>query len=347
MSQQMLPEDDLAHILQHAAAALEDMRGQAVFITGGTGFFGRWLLESIAYANDHLALGVKACILTRNPAAFAQKAPHLTSRSDLTFHEGDLRNFIFPAGEFTRIIHAGTTAAEIVEPWDILNTILGGTQRVLEFAGVCGVNKLLFTSSGAIYGPQPADITHVPEDFQGAPNCIQPSSAYGEGKRAAELLCILAGARYGFETKIARCFSFVGPHLPLTAHFAIGNFIRDSLAGKDIQIAGDGQPYRSYLHAADLTVWLWTLLSHGISARPYNVGSAQDYSISEVAHAVREANGGRLSINVAKTPAPGQPRIGYVPCIQRAESELGLRAHIPLLDAIRRTLAWYSRTSSS
>lgn len=319
------------------------MRGQSIFITGGTGFFGMWLLESFVRANDALGLGARAVVLTRDPHAFAKKAPHLTSRADLEFVPGDVRTFAFPAGRFAYVIHAATEASAKLnadQPSEMLDAIIGGTRRVLEFAQQCGVRKFLLTSSGAVYGKQPPEMTHVAEDYHGAPDPLLPGSAYGEGKRVSEHICAVHALRHGYEVKIARCFAFVGPHLPLDAHFAIGNFIRDALAGRSIQINGDGTPLRSYLYAADLTVWLWTLLFRAPSARAYNVGSPESQSIVEIAHAVSALCSPAPRVAIAHPPIEHYNPTRYVPEISRAEQELNLHMQIPLSTALHRTLEW-------
>ena len=339
-----LPPADLVHVLAHTRELWAEARGQSFFITGGTGFFGMWLLESFAHANDTLGLGARATVLTRDPAAFARKAPHLASRADLTFIQGDVRTFAFPVGQFSYIIHAATEASAKLNdeaPQEMLDAIIGGTRRVLDFAAQCGVKKLLLTSSGAVYGKQPPELTHIPEDYLGAPDPLLPGSAYGEGKRVSEHLCAVHALRYGYEVKIARCFAFVGPHLPLDAHFAIGNFIRDALAGGPIQINGDGTPLRSYLYAADLAVWLWTILFRAPSARAYNVGSSEALSIAELARMIIGLHPGTLPVQVSRSATPNGIFTRYVPDARRAGAELGLGNKFDLPWALNQTLSWY------
>jgi dTDP-glucose 4,6-dehydratase len=349
MAAKPISTEDLEHILAHTRGIWEEMRGQSVFITGGTGFFGCWLVESFCYANRVLGLGARATILSRDPERFAAKCLHLAADPAVSLHQGDVRDFDFPTGEFGYVIHAATEASAkqaAEEPMEMLSTILGGTQRTLEFAARCGARKFLLTSSGAVYGRQPAEMTHVPESYMGAPDPTDAGSVYAEGKRAAELMCAVqqkAAQAKGltFEAKIARCWAFCGPHLPLDAHFAIGNFIGDALAGRAISIGGDGTARRSYLYGADLAIWLWTMLLRAPALTPINVGSGRDVSILELAEMVAATLAPGTAIEVAKQAVPGAAPARYVPSVARAEELLGLRERIGLEQAIARTAAWY------
>jgi dTDP-glucose 4,6-dehydratase len=171
---------------------------------------------------------------------------------------------------------------------------------------------------------------------------MNPANAYGEGKRAAELLCTLYHkAHPELETKIARCFAFVGPYLPLDTHFAIGNFIRDALNGGPIRVNGDGTPYRSYLYASDLAIWLWTILIKGKECQPYNVGSKEDLPVADLAHKVANIHG-NIKVNIALSTKQGISVSRYVPSVFLAEKELKLKAEIGLDEAIRRSINYAS-----
>jgi nucleoside-diphosphate-sugar epimerase len=342
--------DDLNHILAKTAGLWDELRGKRLFITGGTGFFGCWLLESFAWANDHLDLDATAVVLSRNPQAFKKKAPHLYHHSAIEFIRGDVCNFEYPDGEYPFVIHAATdTDARLnrEEPLQILDTIISGTRHTLDFASSHGTRKFLLISSGAVYGKQPSVISHVPEDYQGGPDTMKSGSTYGEGKRTAELLSSLYTERNNTKVKIARCFAFVGPYLRLDAHYAIGNFIRDGMAGQPISVNGDGTPLRSYLYAADMAIWLWTILFQGQFIRPYNVGSDISISIAEMAHLVAQRINPGLDIVIKGKPDPGRNPEQYVPCIDRARNELGLDVWVGLPDAIDRTRTWHENGTAS
>jgi nucleoside-diphosphate-sugar epimerase len=338
-----IPEWELENILDQTRGLWEDMRGRRVFISGGTGFFGCWLLESFIWINSRLDLNASAVVLTRNAAAFRRKAPHLADSGAVKMHTGDIRSFFFPEGEFSFIVHAATDAdaqAAIDAPLETLDTIVEGTRRILEFARHCGARKLLFTSSGAVYGRQPPEVTHVPETFNGAPDPVDPRAVYGESKRMAEMLCCLFSRKYGFECKIARCFAFAGPWLSVDGAFAIGNFVRDAIGGGPIRIEGDGTPYRSYLYAGDLAIWLWTILFRGTSCQPYNVGSERDLTISELALQVANALDPLLKVQTTGVPVPGKPPFRYVPATELARAELGLKENVELKEAIIKMAQW-------
>lgn len=337
-------ENDLNHILKYTLPLWEELRDQRIFITGGTGFFGCWLLESFMWANLKLNLNASAVVLTRNISSFSKKYPHLMGHSALHFHEGDVRSFDFPNGKYSHIIHAATEAsAQLNEshPLLMLDTIIAGTKHTLEFARYCKTKRFLFTSSGAVYGKQPPEIKHLTENYPCQLTLNDAKSAYAIGKYTAEHMSCLYAQQHELDVKIARCFAFVGPYLPLDIHYAIGNFIRDGLNGGPILVNGDGTPYRSYLYAADLAIWLWTILFRGLTARPYNIGSNEAITIADLAYLVTSCFEPSLQVRIMKTPSTDKLPERYVPDITRARNELGLIPQISLVNGIHATKQWY------
>lgn len=336
-----LPERDLERVLARTRSLWPTLKGARLFFTGGTGFVGRWLLETFTRANDRLRLGASAWVLTRDPRSFGQRAPHLAAHPAIQLIAGDVRRVAFPPGSFARVVHAAAPASAAFNrhhPAVMFDTIVEGTHRTLNFARRAGAQRVLLVSSGAVYGPQPASLAHLAEDRTSGPDPLFPDSAYAEGKRVAEMI---AGwyVREGLHVTIARPFAFVGPLLPLDRHFAAGNFIRDALAGGPVRITSDGMAVRSYLYAADLAVWLWTILERGVPGRPYNVGSDVPVTIRSLAERVARAVDPPVDIHIAGSGEVSSAD-RYVPCIARARRELGLTPTISIGQAIGRTLAW-------
>ncbi len=326
------------------------LRGTRWFVTGGTGWFGRNLLETVVRANTLIGTGIAVTILSRNPARFAAEVPHLASAPGIELQSGDITDFPFPAGDFSHVLHAAATSARETStgepPLAKFDMLVDGTRRVLEFVRRCGATHLLFTSSGVATAPPVGGIYR--EDEIAAPSSLDPATALGQGKRAAEFLCASHGAAYGINTTIARCFSFVGPFMPLDLHYAIGNFIREALNGEPIIVKGDGSPLRSYLYTGDLVIWLLTLLARKGSPRIYNVGSDRGISIGDLAERVCDALAPGLNVRILgkTTLSVGNPtRDHYVPDITRAREELQLDVWTPLEQAIRDTASHALRST--
>ena len=309
-----------------------------IFVTGGTGFFGRALLRHWRAMVEDNKFNETVGILTRNPTLFLAAYPEFAKLSWLRTFRGDvLDESSLPKNiKIDKIIHAATesTTSSIVTAFNAYNDITKGANNILNFAVENNVQRFLLTSSGAVYGPQPDSLDKMPEDYLGRPDSLLPSSAYGLGKSAAEHLCCLYRDKYDLQTVIARCFAFVGPDLPLTAHYAMGNFIHDALYGTEINVGGDGAPLRSYMNQSDLAHWLLCILDKGIAGRAYNVGSNERISVGNLAYLVRDILSPNKSVVFKKEINAYQGRNIYIPDIESAKNNLKLEVKISLRESI-------------
>jgi len=345
MTQATVPSADCERIAQWCREDWPLLRGGRIFLTGGTGFFGTWLLASFIHANRVHALGAQITVLTRDAARFRRRTPLLADDPAVRIWDGDVTSFTFPQERFTHIIHAAAEASAKLNterPLEMIDTIVLGTRRTLELARHCGAKRFLFVSSGAIYGRQPPGLARMSEDAGGGPDPLHAQAAYGEAKRLAEQMCAAVSRAQGLEVAIARCWAFVGPWLPLDAHFAAGNLIRDALGGGPLVILGDGTTERSYLYAADLAAWLWRILVRGASLRPYNVGSDEGVSIAALAALIAAAVEPTPLVEIRGQPRPGVPIDRYIPSVSRARDELGLVPWTSLQEALKMTIAWHA-----
>lgn len=298
------------------------LAGKRIFLAGGTGLFGKWLLTALQETDAELVL------LSRDPEVFRKSFPMVYSMA-VEFVKGDVRDFEFPKGHFDYCIHAATPVVsdDLSNAEDELTSIIvKGTERVLEFARSADVGRMLYVSSGAVYGVQPPELECIPETFP-----CNPVTAYGKGKLQAERCCVGSG----LDCVIARCFAFVGPQMPLDAKFAIGNFIGNCLRNEPIVIKGDGTAIRSYMYSTDLAEWLLTLLVKGSKGEAYNVGSDNAISISDLAHKVRTVLSAENPVEIkVKSRLDGRLPSRYIPSIRKAKKLLSLELRVVLEKAI-------------
>lgn len=299
-------QNDLNLIAEHTQGLWD---AKHIFITGATGFIGKWLLESLLRCSPKTEI----TILTRNPVRFLQNFHHLASKVEL--QQGNISTFDFTYTDYDYIIHAATEKDS--RPDINLDITYHGTQRIIDYAKMqANLKSILFISSG-IAG-------------------YLDSSVYSLGKKISEFMFLNSW----LPVKIARCFTFVGPYLPLNANFAVGNFIYDALQGGPIIVYGNGTAHRSYMYAADLMIWLWTILFLGQNKTIYNVGSPQIISIGNLAHTVANLFSPPLEVRFINHPISSA---FYVPNVLETMQELGLEIYTPLEEAIQKTIEWNKR----
>ena len=338
MSRSGLDCNDLRQVIEAMEPRLRQLASASILVTGATGWFGVWLLDVLCAADDALRLGIRIVAVSRDPQSFLALHPGFAAHPRIEWVQSDVRRLESLGAGFAYVIHAATDTtvkAGSEDPLQMFETIVEGTRRAMAAAGP-ECRSFLLISSGAIYGPGRVTATHFAEGDALGPDPSSNHSGYAEGKRAAEQLGLIAAGK-GLPVRIARCFTFVGPHMPFDKHFAIGNFIADAVAGRRIVVRSDGRPLRSYLYMSDLMRALLTIMIDGAIARPYNVGSERAITIEELAHCVdRVAGGGGVLIE----GAPSDPRDRYVPDMTRMKNELGFIQQVALDTAISQTATW-------
>lgn len=333
-----LPAADIEDALARSGPDLESWRDARFLVTGGTGFLGSWITATLLEANLQLGLGLRIELLTRKPADVPSMPDH-----DLSILAGDVRS-LPRIGHVDLIVHGAASSSAAFgrgdgDPYQMASTIVDGTRAVLDVARRSG-SSMLFLSSGAVYGRQTSPA--VVEEHSGGPDSMDPRSAYAESKRLAETLCAAVTSNGQAKIVVGRLFSFVGPRLPLDAHFAAGNFLSDALAGRPVRVAGDGRTVRSYLYAGELPEWCFALLARGVPGRAYNVGSSEAVTIAELANLAAGLVSPALPVLIDGVPSTAQPD-RYVPSVLRAERELQLKPQVSLRSSLERSFNWFAR----
>ena len=313
--------------LQRLLAAFERLDGSRILLTGGSGFVGKWMLQTAKIAQENSATKIEIVVPTRQLAADHVQTAIAIGCPNVAWVEGEFINNHLDLGHIDMIIHAATPASARLNaenPAEMLRINVEAMKSVLRYAG--NNQPFLFTSSGAIYGTQPQTVRHIAEGHAEPNPPTDQLSAYAQGKQIAERMCREAGINGQCSPIIARLFAFGGEYLPRDTHFAIGNFIQNVLDRQPIAIRGDGQARRSYLYGADMATWLWSALAHGGNGEPFHIGSEHSISILELAQNVARVSGEVLN---------------YVPEIVVSlpvNESLPVHQYVPLTTYTRRTL---------
>lgn len=342
--------EDVRNVVRRIGKDFERLNGKNILITGGTGFVGTHLLEALAFVNDHILDNpCQVFVVARRPQKLQERCPYLVGRKDLALIQGDIRNFKVPAARCDFIIHAASPADPRVlarDPLETMDVIVEGTRNVLNLAAERDVERFLFLSSGAVYGPQPSELKAIPEDYLGGPNLQDVRASYGEAKRLAEVLCQVFMENRGVPVLVARLFAFVGPHIDVNSSFAVTEFIRHGLRGQPISVKGDGRAVRTLCYSADMTVALWAILLCAEKGDIYNVGSDRDLvSIEELAYKVSEKVGMKGMVYIEDQELTDSVRPQYVPDITKLKKHFGYSLEYDLDTSLTRTVKYLMKSS--
>ena len=329
--------------LQRLLAAFDLLDSSRILLTGGSGFVGKWMLQTSKIAQENSATQIEIVVPTRRLSADHVQTAIAIDCPNVSWVEGDFLHDQLDLGHIDMIVHAATPASAQLNaenPAEMLRINVEAMESVLRYAG--NHKPLLFTSSGAVYGTQPQSASHIKEGNVELNPPTEQLNAYAQGKIIAERMCRQAGGSGQCFPIIARLFAFGGEYLPRDTHFAIGNFIQNTLDRQPIAIQGDGQARRSYLYGADMATWLWSALAHGETEIPFHIGSEHSVSILELAQTVAIVSGEVLKyvpeIIVSKEINLLEPVHQYVPANVHTRKTLQVTEWTPLEEIIRHTM---------
>lgn len=339
-----LVRQDCSEVLKSETSKLAPLRGETIFISGGTGFIGTWLAEALAYLNDEHQFNTQIFLYSRSTEKFKNAVPHLANRKDIQLINGDIRYLSEVPQETGWFIHAAANPDNRFHssnPVETMSVIADGTLASLRAVERCSNFKtFLNLSSALVYGPQPLETANIPESAFNKTSCGTLGGVYSDAKRYAETLCAAFRSQSRIPVVTVRPFAFLGPYQSLDTPWAINNFISDALSGNTIRVLGDGQTVRSYMYASDLAYWLLRALTAGSSGTVYNVGSPESICLGDLASMIAGHVSPEPEIRLHSASHGNTPRSRMVPDISSIMKDLGLRISVSLSEAINRTIRW-------
>lgn len=354
-----LVREDLEYVCANLAEEFERMAGGRLLLTGGAGFLGYYLVQSVLHWNrtrgrdpirltvfDNYARGVPAWLTALRGDANLALVPH-----DIT------KPLPGAMPRFDWVVHAAGIASPTyyrARPLQTIDANVNGLRNLLDYAvrladSGAPVRGFLFFSSSEIYGDPPPEWIPTPEHYRGNVSCTGPRACYDESKRFGETLCVTFARQHGVPVTMARPFNNYGPGLKITDRRVLPDFARDVLAGRDVVMFSDGSPRRTFCYSADAIVGYYKVLVRGRPGEPYNIGvDRPEISMAELAErvvrAARDLFGyrGRV-VRRASEEADylADNPVRRCPDIAKAQEELGYAPTVLVDEGLRRSLVWY------
>ena len=302
-----------------------------VLVTGGAGFIGSHLCESL------LAHGCEVVCMDNLLTGSTDNIAHIRDPRFL-FIKHDVTNYIVLEGALDYVLHFASPASPIdyLElPIQTLKVGALGTHKALGLAKARGA-RFLLASTSEVYGDP---LVHPQrEDYWGHVNPVGPRGVYDEAKRFAEAMTMAYHRVHGLDTRIVRIFNTFGPRMRLSDGRAIPTFIRQALDGDALTVYGDGSQTRSFCYVSDLVDGIWKLMQAPVND-PVNLGNPREMTLLELAKQILRISGSQNEIVFRPLPTD-DPKVRQ-PDIGRARRLLGWEPRVELEEGLRRTIDWY------
>jgi len=298
-----------------------------VLITGGAGFLGS------ALANRLVSEGAHVRVIDDLSAGDRDR---LDSR--VVFSSGDIRDIpklwtLLRGVDWVYHLAARVSVPEsILYPVEYNDTNVGGTVSLLTAMRDARVKRLVFTSSGAVYGEQ-----HTQPVREDAP--LRPATPYAVSKMASEYYVQAIGRLWGLETVILRVFNAYGPGQPLPPSHppVIPQFLKQVTSGGSAVMFGSGRQTRDFVYIDDVVDALVAAgRAESVSQATINVGSGTEVSIAQLLDAIEEVTGVQAHRLRNDSEEPGVSRL--VADTRLAREKLGFEPKVSLEEGLRLTL---------
>jgi UDP-glucuronate decarboxylase len=350
---------DLDHIVDALEEELQAMAGSSLLITGGAGFLGYYLVQSMLHFNERSPRdAVRVTVYDNYIRGMPGWLQDLSGNPNLRLVKHDITGPLPKDMEsFDYIIHGASIASPTYYrkyPIETMDANVGGLRRLLDHCAErqdssSSVKGFLFYSTSEIYGdPTPENIP-TPETYRGNVSCTGPRACYDESKRYGETLCVNFARYRGLPVSMARPFNNYGPGLKITDRRVLPDFARDVLAGRDITMLSDGSPTRTFCYAADAIAGYYKILVRGTPGDAYNIGvDGPEISMAELAEmVVKEARD--LFGYKGRVVRRESPERDYLvdnpnrrcPVIDKARREIGYDPAIGIEEGLKRSMLWY------
>ena len=327
-----MPSNDISTILRNLGEA--DSRGKTVLVTGGTGFLGSWICETL------ISQGAKVICLDNLSSGLEPNISHLSENRDFEFIKQDITKPLRFSRKLDLVLHLASRASPFEFekfPLEILKANTLGTLNALELARERGA-RLLFTSTSETYGNP--SIIPTPESYYGNVNPIGPRGCYDESKRCGEAYVMAYRTQYDLDIRIARIFNTYGPRMRADGIYgrAIPRFISQALGGEPITVFGNGDQTRSFCYITDQVEGLLRLaFCDNARGEVVNIGNNEEIAVLDLAKMIKNLTGSASEITFHPLPQDDPQR--RCPDIAKAKEILEWEPKVKPEEGLKRTIA--------